>query len=119
MQTHEDADVQMPGEFMRRLQERADEMAQKKLSEITAGKDGEVCLDEWTGIGGINVVQRPDDEQGILRISVGGGIPTLNGDYCVFRGNRLACAALLERAARSLREGHRPSGANTPQGSVE
>lgn len=107
MQTHEDADASLPDDFMDRLEQRAMDTLARKASQIASGKDSEDPVDAWRGVGGIGVVKLPNDEQGILRISVGGGIPSEGGDYCSFRGNRLACAALLERAARSLREGHR------------
>lgn len=73
MQTHSDSDAVLPNPFMERLQERAEYMRDRKLSEITAGKHDEPVLDEWKH-GAITVTKRPDDEQAILRISIGGGL---------------------------------------------
>ena len=47
----------------------------------------------------------PDDEHGVLRMSIGGGdnLPvTLN--YCVVRGGIGQCIELLEKALKALRE---------------
>lgn len=78
-------------------------MQQSGMSVVAAGSPGEPILAEWDR-GRIHVVKRPDDEQGILRISVGGGIERVKLDYCVFRSDRTACAFLLEQAALALRE---------------
>jgi hypothetical protein len=90
---------------MDRLQRRADAMVDLKQSIITAGKDGEVPLKEWSACG-VGVKQLPNDEQGILRISIGGGdhLP-VNADYCVYRGDRQACIELLEKSLEALRLG--------------
>jgi len=100
MQTHNDSDSL----FMDRLKERATKMANDKLSEITAGKDDEKVRDEWEH-DDMHVTHRPDDEQGILRISIGGGIREAQFDYCVFRGDRIECMAMLEKALAALRYG--------------
>lgn len=100
MQTHEDSDQIGGGQFMKRLKERATNMVGTHASEITAGAPGEPVLGEWIAEG-IGVVRRPNDPQNVLRISVGGGMAGMN--YCVFRGNRLACIDLLERAAEAMK----------------
>ena len=100
MQTHEDSDV-FDHEQWNRLMERARKGQRESTAEITAGKPGEPELDKWRAECGMNIVQRPDDEQGILRVSVGGKPAVI--DYCVFRGDRAKCAELLERAAAALR----------------
>ena len=69
-QTHEDRTHGT--EFLRRLTQRADDMVRDKQSENTAGKEGEEPLAEWKHKG-VSVRHMPDDEQGILRISIGGG----------------------------------------------
>lgn len=97
MQSHDE------GDFMDRLRGRAKAMAGAKVCEITAGKEGEPVLDEWQ-FGRLYVVQRPDDEQGVLRISVGGGVASQDIDYCVIRGNPSECAFLLETAAKAIRD---------------
>ena len=108
MQTHDDRDVLDMKQFDHaRLKVRADETVRNRHSQITAGAPGEKILAEWDREG-VHVVKRPNDEQGILRMSVGGGAADFN--YCVFRGKRLACAELLERSAKALREGSTPEG---------
>src|SRR6185369_18079838 len=98
MQTHEDSD----SPFMRRLRERADQVSAARGSEITAGKPGEKPPAEWFA-NGVNVKRLPDDEQGILRISIGGGDLTPERmNYCVFRGDREACMKLLRAALIAL-----------------
>lgn len=100
MQTHEDVDFDWP-----RLQERAKEMTKRGASQITAGEPGEEVLQSWDSANGVSVKQLPDDEQGILRISVGGGIQKIDVNYCVCRGDLAKCAHLLEKAAHALKDG--------------
>lgn len=100
MQTHED---DSHFEFLNRLRERAETMVRGKASEITAGKEGEDPLATWRD-GSMYVTHMPPDEQGILRVSIGGGVTEVNLDYCVIRGGVGACIALLERAIEALRK---------------
>lgn len=103
MQTHDDKDQKIQP-FMDHLKARADRMLENKLSEITAGKEGEKELARWKSHG-MQVVVRPDDVQGILRISVGGGHKTpVPLNYCTIRGDVGACIDLLELAIRALKE---------------
>ena len=101
MQTHQDGEH---GFFWDRLKERAAQGERDRTAEITMGKPGERALSEWPH-GQLQIRQMPEDEQGILRISVGGGIHYAHIDYCVFRGDRTRCAYLLEEAAKALRRG--------------
>ena len=98
MQTHSDFDFDFD-----LLKERAKKAMEDGCGEITAGAPGERPLGQWK-YGRLLVTKRPDDEQGILRISTGGGISGEDLDYCVFRGDRTKCAILLEMAAKALRE---------------
>ena len=100
MQTHEDRAHRT--EFLRRLKRRANDMVRDKQSEITAGKEGEEPLAEWKHAG-ISVRHMPDDEQGILRISIGGGSTSVPLNYCVFRGGVGSCIDLLEKAVAALK----------------
>jgi hypothetical protein len=102
MQTHEDMNHNYK-EFLKRLEKRAANMVRDKQSEITAGKEDENPLAVWKSHG-IQCVHMPDDEQGILRISVGGGneMP-ISFNYCTIRGGVGPCIALLERAIKALR----------------
>lgn len=103
MQTH--FDNQHRQTFMDQLRERADKAKDAAASTITAGAAGEQPLAAWKASNGIHCRHMPDDEQGILRISVGGGdhLPvTLN--YVTVRGKVGDCIALLQKAIDALRE---------------
>lgn len=102
MQTH--LDDQHNSQFMQRLTERAEAALKAKASLITA-KEQETPLGEWKASNGMHVRHLPDDEQGILRISCGGGehLPvTMN--YLTIRGKVGQCIDLLEKALIALRE---------------
>ena len=103
MQTHDD-DQHIQREFMDRLRGRADKMVADKASQITTGKDGEEELATWKSHG-VFCRHMPDDEQGILRISVGGG----NGmpvelNYCTIRGSVGNCIDLLKQTIKALED---------------
>jgi hypothetical protein len=76
-------------------------------SSITAGKVGEAPKLEYTSGNGVHIRHLPDDEHGLIRISIGGGdaIP-INADYCVFRGNPSECLKLLKKAIRAVEEAY-------------
>lgn len=97
--THSDSD-HMGSEFMKLLQQRATTMEEKQQATITAGKPGEIVLKHWK-YDNMYVMKLPNDQQGILRVSVGGGRAEV--DYVSFRGDRARCALLLERAAKALK----------------
>ena len=101
MQTHHDD--QHTSEFMDRLIERADASIKNKLSQITTGIDDEEPLSRWKHKG-INCVHLPEDEQKILRISIGGSDKSqpVELDYCNFRGDRGKVINLLYRAIDAL-----------------
>ncbi len=114
MQTHRDSDFLREPEFakrfMRDLEERADKAKAAGTGKITVGADGEPILADYE-TGGVHIRKMPDDPQGILRISIGGGedLPvTLN--YCTYRGSRFACIELLEKVLAALKGS--PSAAN-------
>lgn len=97
MQTHRDDNH--PTDFIKRLRERATE--DKPHSRITAGADGEPILAQWKS-NGVFVRHLPDDEQGILRISVGGSETPVNLNYLTFRGSHGKCVDLLRKALAAL-----------------
>lgn len=104
MQTHTDESHEA-FRFMQELKQRAAQAAVAKTSQITTGYEDEKPLGKWKGSNGVHVVHMPDDEQGILRISLGGGeqLPvTMN--YLTIRGRVGECIALLEKAIVALRE---------------
>jgi len=94
MQSHND------GEWMDSLKRKAEKMREAGLSEITGGRPDEEELARWQ-YNGTHVIKRPDDEHGILRVSIGGG-EHLDGDYCVFRGDAIKCRCLLQRAIEAM-----------------
>lgn len=72
-----------------------------KRNIVTAGKEGEPALEKWNACS--TAVQKlPDDERGILRISVGGDGDQRIGYYCVFRGDRHKCLKALRKAVAAL-----------------
>lgn len=85
------------------MRKRARKMSEESASVIAGGSPGEPKLASWEW-GGVYVVQRPPDPQGILRVSIGGGeeLP-VSLNYCTFRGDREACIALLKKALDALR----------------
>ena len=92
-------------QFMDELKRRAEKGRQSGNASITAGSEGEPVLASWRGKNGVEVVHRPKDPQGILRISVGGGRDTpVKLDYCTIRGGVGACIELLEKAIEALKE---------------
>lgn len=107
MQTHEDMDADRRA-FLDRLTERADRCVKEKRSTITAGGEGEAALAQWKR-DGVSVVHLPPDEQGVLRVSIGGGdhLP-INVAYCNFRGDYDQVVALVRRALSVLEAGPEP-----------
>jgi len=73
-------------------------MEEEGKSKITSG---DPPLQEWQS-NNVHVKQLPDDEQGILRISVGGGQTPVPLDYLVFRGSHGACVDLLRKALKAM-----------------
>ena len=62
----------------------------------------EEVLDEWK-YGGIRCQLLPDDEHGVLRISIGGHPEFKPSDYCNFRGDQGRCIALLEKVLAAMK----------------
>ncbi len=87
--------------FTNRLQRRAHHAKKLKTSKIAAGKDGENPIAEWQSRN-VHIIQMPDDEQGILRISIGGGDTPVPLNYCTFRGKHERCVDLLRKVLDAL-----------------
>lgn len=105
MQTHDNSNHGLREEFLNALRGKADKMGDKGTNSITAGELNEEPICKWKGSNGVHCRKMPDDEHGVLRISIGGGehLPvTLN--YCVIRGGTGQCIALLEKALKALCE---------------
>lgn len=104
MQTH-DNESHLRSRFLEELRNRAEVGKTLGTASITAGAEGEPVLAKWKAKNGMHVVHRPDDPQGILRISIGGGGDTpVPLDYCTIRGGVGKCIELLETAIAALRE---------------
>ena len=101
MQTHDDSNHR--NDFLQRLMERADKAKEDKTSQITTGLRGEEALAKWKS-NQVHVTHMPNDEQGILRISIGGGknMP-VRMNYCTIRGSVGECIQLLEKTILALR----------------
>ena len=102
MQTHEDFSHQNASSLLEQLRKKADRMVSNGESEITAGKEGEIALAEWSHRD-FHVTHMPDDEHGVLRISIG-GLPEGNArfNYLVFRGKLGDCESLLRKALTAI-----------------
>lgn len=106
MMTHEDRDFggrsDIANKFLQELQGRADVIKEQERSKITSGFEGEPVLEKWES-NGFQVVHRPHDPQGIIRIAIGGGddLP-VKLNYLVFRGDRGKCVDFLRRALKAL-----------------
>jgi hypothetical protein len=102
MQTHYDDQHDIG--FIDRLRRRAEVAKAASASTIAAGaKDEE--LGRWKSTNGMHAIHLSDDEQRILRISIGGGdhLPvTMN--YVTYRGNTGECLKLLRMAIAALNE---------------
>ncbi len=113
MQTHPDSDFEAPmdpvkhSKFIKTLQRRAEDSAAAGGSPITTGRSDETPIRDWEARGGMHIRQMPDDPQDILRISIGGGVPGIDINYCTIRGDREACIALLNKALNALSRGPR------------
>jgi len=82
-----------------------DDMTEPELRDVMNAtcRAIKAALPEGTGF--IEVVRRPPDPLGILRISVGGGVNDKDGnpvDYVVFRGDPQECVKLLRNAIVAL-----------------
>lgn len=101
--THEDDGHDIG--FMERLRERAEIAERAAASTIAGGTNLEQELGSWKASNGVHCRHMPDDEQGILRLSIGGGdhLPA-KMNYVVVRGKIGRCIELLEKALVALRE---------------
>lgn len=99
MDTH--IDSQHTRDWFEKLKAAADKNRAEGKSRITGGRDGEEILSQWDH-GGVSVRHLPDDEHGILRISIGGGQTPVPLNYLVFRGDHTQCVDLLRKALAAL-----------------
>ena len=110
MQTHDNYDARpnIPEKdakkWLASLKERAAEMESSGQSTIAAGEPGDAAIAEWQ-YGTVTVRHMPEDQRGVLRISIGGGPTPVNVDYCTFRGDREACISLLSKALNAMMKG--------------
>lgn len=104
MQTHNDSDFRKSDlqSMLSNLKQEADKMTAEGSNQITAGKPGELSEFEFNHKG-FRVKKLPDDENGVLRISIGGVPSDLDFNYCVIRGDRDQCIELLRKALKALK----------------
>lgn len=104
MQTHDDSNHNLRKQWLESLRNKADRMMERGTSSITAGELNEEPICKWKH-GGVHCSKMPDDEHGVLRISIGGGanLP-IALTYCVVRGDVGECIDLLEKAIAALRK---------------
>lgn len=97
MGSHSDNDARRG--FLDELRIRAELMSELGKNSVA----NDTVLEAWDE-NGVRVEHLPDDRQGILRISIGGGdhLP-IKGDYCNFRGDQSQCIKLLERALAAMK----------------
>ena len=62
----------------------------------------ERVLEEWI-FDEIRVQMLPDDEHGVIRISIGGHADLHPSEYCNFRGDQGRCIALLTRCLEAMK----------------
>ena len=107
MQSHDDDSHRMPpeqqDEIMRQIQAKAKRMVEEEASKITAGAPNEEAVFE-SDMDGIHIRQLPNDEHGVLRISLGRHPAIEQSAYLVYRGERNKVLGLLERAVGALRK---------------
>lgn len=99
MNSHLDSDRKA---FLDQLQSRSEQIRAAGKSRIAGGDDNEPVLAKWES-NDVGVIRLPADEQGILRLSIGGGssLP-VNVNCCVFRGDRTMCINLLRKALAAM-----------------
>jgi len=117
MQSHRDDDSMKGPDFSKffesleetklsDLEKEAKRLTALRQNTITAGDTGEKPIAEWRSKG-VNISKMPDDPNGVLRISIGGGKVVVRGSaeffgYCVLRGDRDKCIELLRRSLKAL-----------------
>ena len=52
----------------------------------------------------IEVSEKEPDQNGVLRISIGGHPDMTRSEYCNFRGDQSKCIALLERCIKAMKK---------------
>ena len=105
MASHHDDDMGNPevNQFIREMfAEKGEQMTERGLNLITAGKPGEEPLETYE-IDGVMVRHMPSDPLAV-RVSLGTPHDLTEGTYCVFRGDLSEAIELSERALAAMRE---------------
>ena len=102
MHTHEDSSHSRA--WISSLKEKMERMTAEKQNAIAGPED--IPLAAWKSkANGMYVRHMPDDEHGVVRVSVGGGDTTpVTLNYCTIRGTVGQSIKLLEMAIVALRE---------------
>ena len=98
MGSHRDVDHNLRKHVMDSLSLKAELLSDLGKNRIA----NEKVLDEWTH-DGIRCQLLPDDEYGVLRLSIGGHPEIMPSDYCNFRGDKGRCIALLEKVLAAMK----------------
>lgn len=111
MDTHADSEFKTPEDIQRlmeKLQDKATRLSAAGENRITSGTPGEPEVAQ--SVGQVLCIQRPDDPDGILRVSLGEGPEPITfgtaSVYCVFRGDPRDVIELLERAFHAMQASH-------------
>lgn len=102
MQSHDDRSHDPLRGIPKGLIEKAQQMMAEGRSRITAGASDESVLFKAEH-DGMLIRQLPEDEHGVLRISIGRAPAIEKSSYLVYRGDRAKILGLLERAVGALR----------------
>jgi len=97
MGSHQDTDH--TAEILKELKYKAEVMTSLQKNRIAAEKP----IRAWSH-DKIRVEHLPDDEHGVLRISIGGHPDFTRSEYCNFRGDQSRCIKLLERCLKALKQ---------------
>jgi hypothetical protein len=102
MGTHFDSDHGKKRDVLQELRLKSELLTELGKNRVTNDR----VLEEWQHCG-VRVQMLPDDEQGVLRISIGGHPDHKPSEYCNFRGDQGRCISLLQRCLAAM-QAHTP-----------
>lgn len=100
MGSHMDRDHggESTADILRHLRAKAEVLGDLGKNRVANGK----VIRQWDA-GGIRVQELPEDEQGVIRISIGGHPEITPSEYCNFRGDQSKAIDLLERCLAAMK----------------
>ena len=102
MGSHQDIDHDFKKKILDELKAKSEVLSDLGKNRVTNDR----VVEEWVHAR-MRVQMLPDDQQGVLRISIGGHPDLHPSDYCNFRGDQGKCIALLETALAAMKS-HTP-----------